>query len=275
VALRLITATLAAAILGAAPAMADTTSSSNWAGYAIHRSGVSFTRVAGTWRQPQARCAAGHRTYSALWVGLGGYSVTSNALEQIGTEADCTSSGKVSSTAWYELVPEASRSIRIGVRPGDLITATVVVNGDRVQLGLSDLTTKRSFHKTLTASAIDVSSAEWIVEAPSECYGITDCRVLPLADFGSANFEQASAAATTGHTGAISDSDWNATRITLSPGGRRFVVYPQSGATAGAASPSSLRSGGSAFNVKYSVVTVARAAVAAAARAVSAGHLYH
>jgi Peptidase A4 family len=278
VSLKLITASLTAAILGAAaPAVADTTDSSNWAGYAVHRSGTSFTRVMGTWRQPRSRCSAGRRTYSSLWVGLGGYSVTSGALEQIGTEADCTSSGKVSSTAWYELVPDASRSIQMTVQPGDLITATVLVNGARVQLGLSDLSTKQTFLKTLTASAIDVSSAEWIVEAPSECYGITNCRILPLADFGSATFRQASAQAASGHVGSISDVGWDTTRIRLAPGGRRFVLDSRTGTTAGVASPSSLRAGGSAFDVKYSVVTVARAALAATARAVSvsAGHLYH
>ena len=36
---------------------------------------------------------AGRESYSAVWVGLGGYSENASALEQIGTDADCSRSG--------------------------------------------------------------------------------------------------------------------------------------------------------------------------------------
>ncbi len=118
----------AALALATAPAAAaDATASSNWAGYAIHRAGVRYTRVLGAWKQPGATCVRGRQTFSAAWVGLGGYSTTSNALEQIGTEVDCSASGKVVSDAWYELVPAASRRIGLSVRPGDSMSATVSV----------------------------------------------------------------------------------------------------------------------------------------------------
>ncbi len=90
-----IRAGLAAAVIGAAvlfsapAALAKTTSSSNWAGYAVHHPGVSFRQVSGTWTQPDASCIAGRSSYSAAWVGIGGYKPTSPALEQIGTEVDC------------------------------------------------------------------------------------------------------------------------------------------------------------------------------------------
>ena len=45
------------------------------------------------------------RTSLAIWVGLGGYSLTSGELEQIGTEADCDAHGRASYYVWYELVP--------------------------------------------------------------------------------------------------------------------------------------------------------------------------
>ena len=104
---------VAAALLLAPPALADTTQSSNWAGYAIHKSGVTFRKVAGSWTQPSATCTPGERTFSSVWVGLGGYDERSNALEQIGTETDCSASGRVVSSAWYELVPAPSRTIRM------------------------------------------------------------------------------------------------------------------------------------------------------------------
>src|SRR4051812_6026851 len=69
----------------------DNEVSSNWAGYAISGTNLTtgaptqYTNVTGSWVQPKANCKAGE-SYSAFWVGLGGFSGTSTALEQIGTE---------------------------------------------------------------------------------------------------------------------------------------------------------------------------------------------
>jgi hypothetical protein len=243
------------AVLGglimAPSALAGTTTSSNWAGYAIHRSGVKFKRVLGTWRQPSAACVAGVPSYSSLWVGLGGYSTTSTALEQIGSEVDCSSGGKVESSAWYELVPAPSRTIKMTVRPGDELGAEVTVDGHEVTLTLHDLTRGRTFTRRVHVATVDTSSADWIVEAPSECSGSFSCQTLPLADFGTAAFSHGKAVTTVGHAGSISDRAWDLTKITLVPRGRRFIGQD---ATAGSASASAsgLAAGGSAFTVTYS-----------------------
>ena len=100
----------AAALLFAPAALADSSFSSNWAGYAVHRPGISFRKISASWKQPSAACTKGEETFSAYWVGLGGFSLNAPALEQTGTEVDCGVSGKVVSTAWYELVPAASAS---------------------------------------------------------------------------------------------------------------------------------------------------------------------
>jgi hypothetical protein len=267
--------TAAAFAIAAPSALADAVSSSNWAGYAAHRAGIRFTKVLARWTQPSAQCTAGHRAYSALWVGLGGYNASSDALEQIGTEVDCTVLGRVSSTAWYELVPAPSRGINMQVRPGDQMLATVTVTGNRVVLALRDTTTHRSFSRTFRSSSVDVSSAEWIVEAPSECTSNNTCRTLPLANFGSASFGSAQAQAVGGHSGAIADSFWDWTRIKLNPIGRRFITY--SGNGSGAAVPSALSAQGDGFSVAYSTVTqqagrMARAVTAALPRA---GYIVH
>ena len=130
----------AAALCSAPAALAQATSSSNWAGYAVHRPGVSFRQVSGTWTQPGASCIAGQSSYSAAWVGIGGYKPTSSALEQIGTEVNCTQSGKAVSTAWYELVPAPSKTVSLAVHPGDVMHAAVTVVGHQVTLDLEDLT---------------------------------------------------------------------------------------------------------------------------------------
>jgi hypothetical protein len=245
-----ILAAAALALTGAPAAVADSGYSSNWAGYAVHRSGVGFRQVVAAWKQPKASCVAGNQTYSATWVGLGGYSQTSNALEQIGTEVDCNASGRVESSAWYELVPAPSQPISLTVHPGDNMSASVTVVGHRVVVALYDATHRQGFTKALYASSIDVSSADWIVEAPSACISDNSCQTLPLANFGSETFLFSGAVSTGGHAGTISDKSWDSTQITLSPGGRRFVVYKG----AGAATPSGLSMKGSSFKVTYNHV---------------------
>jgi hypothetical protein len=264
----------AIALVCAPAALADTTSSSNWAGYAAHGSGVSYRSVQGQWRQPGLTCTRGARTYSSYWVGLGGYSQSSQALEQVGTEADCTSGGQVLLTAWYELVPAPSQPVQLTINAGDLINASVAVNGNRVTLSLIDVTRKRSFTKTVTASTLDVSSAEWIVEAPAQCVSANACQTLPLANFGTAEFLSGSAVSTRGVAGGIADTAWQTTKINLVTGGRRFVGNGGAASAVGSATPSALTSGRS-FKVSYSPVAVSSPLLARQASALRAGYLLH
>ena len=269
--------TIAAMLAVAVPtALADTVESSNWAGYAVHKPGIRFTRVVAAWRQPRATCTAGSPSFSAMWVGLGGFNQSSDALEQIGSEMDCTASGRPVSSVWYELVPAPSRTIRMTVRPGDQLAATVTVSGTRTVLALTDVTSHRTFRRAFFVANPDVSSAEWIVEAPSECINQNTCQTLPLADFGSTTFNLAQATAVGGHTGSISDPFWNDTQILLTPGGRRFVTLGGSGPTAGAAIPSGLSIKGTSFKVTFSTVTVPAAQLFARRSSVArAGYLVH
>jgi peptidase A4-like protein len=255
--------------------LADTTQSTNWAGYAVHRAGVTFHQVSARWIQPDASCVAGNPSYSSAWVGLGGYSPTSTALEQIGTELDCNAAGKVVSSAWYELVPAPSRTIPLAVRPGDVMHATVTVAGHRVVVELENLTSHHGFRRTLHTPAIDVSSAEWILEAPSECISQYSCQALPLANFGSITFDSASVVTATGTAGTIAHGGWLRTKIRLTPGAQRLIVSRNSTDTAGAAAPSALRSDGSAFDVTFAAASgQARRPLAREAR-VRAGYLKH
>jgi hypothetical protein len=237
------------ALLGpAALARADTTTSDNWSGYAAHRAGVKFRKVTAQWRQPSGICVPGHSSYSAFWVGIGGYNLTSNALEQIGSEFDCTATGHRRMSVWYELVPAPSRAIRMRVSPGDRLGASVKVSGSRVRLWLADLTRDESFTKTVVDRHVDATSAEWIAEAPSNCFSATSCQILRLADFGSVGFTGASAETTHYRWGSISNPLWNTTRIVLGSHGQRYV---SGGGLLGLASPSALRSDGHAFSVDY------------------------
>ncbi len=232
--------------------------SSNWAGYvALPSSGKArdFTGVSGTWRAPAATCTAGRETYSAAWTGLGGYGESSGALEQIGTEADCSRSGSAGYAPWWEILPASPVRISMRIRPGDEITASATVHGHDVTLRLRDLTTGARFTTTRHSSTVDLSSAEWIVEAPSVCPSSGSCTTLALADFGSVPFSGAYATAAA-HTGTITDAAWSDDAIELRQGellqstggpGRR-----QGGARVlVTATPSSASGSTGAFSVAY------------------------
>jgi hypothetical protein len=233
---------------------ASKSTSTNWSGYVAH--GVEFRRVTALWTQPKDTCTPGEHSYSAVWVGLGGYNLSSKALEQIGTEADCSGSGREISSAWYELVPAPSRGLKLIVHPGDLMAGRVTVVGDKVTLVLSDRTRHRTFKKTVIDSSLDVTSADWIVEAPSECGGDgAQCQPLALADFGSETFARARAQTATGKTRAITSRLWRTAVITLSPAdsGRRFAG--NEGTNEGESAPSSLTHAGTSFSLTYTPIS--------------------
>lgn len=241
----------AALAAAAAPALADTTVSSNWSGYAVHGTSKHYRTVTGRWRIPTPACRATPGTASAMWIGIGGYSGTSGGLEQIGTEVDCSTRGRAEYSAWSEILPAASNTLRLAVRPGNLMQATVTVVGHRVTLSLANLTTHRAVTHTQTATTIDTSSAEWILEAPSQCTTSGLCATMPLADFVKAQFSSARTTTQRGVTGTIKNANWQATAIALSPGHRRFVTQGSAASASGSATPSPLSAGGSAFTVTY------------------------
>jgi hypothetical protein len=234
--------------------------SSNWAGYAVTPLGATtsttpttpttptiptaFTSVSGNWVQPAVSCAKSKATYAAFWVGLGGFSPTSQALEQIGTEATCTTAGKAKYSMWYELVPAASVPIRFKVFPGNALAAFVKVSGTQVTLQIRNLTRKTNFTKTLTMAEPDVSAAEWIAEAPTGC-NASGCVQLPLAKFSTLTFTKASATTSDGHTGTISDATWSPTVINLEDTSSRFAAE-----TSGAL-PSPVSTDGASFAIVW------------------------
>lgn len=244
-----------AAMLAPAQAAAaeSTAVSANWAGYAVTGAAQStrFNRVAGSWTQPAGTCVQGQETYSVAWVGLGGFNQGSQALEQTGTAVDCTSSGRAVYSAWFELVPAAPVTMKLTVHPGDRIAASVAQKGRQTILQVRDLTTHAAKTAVRTISSPDLSSAEWIVEAPSLCFTSTRCTPLPLTNFGTVSFSNASVSTSQAGNSAIDARSLKVTRLELrdySQGpGRRYAasVTPASGI----ASP--LSASGNAFTVTW------------------------
>ena len=199
-----------AAAKSSAKTTAISTTSSNWSGYAVSGAADSVTNVAGTWTVPTVSTKTDG--YSAVWVGIDGYSSTS--VEQLGTGED-VSNGQATYYAWYEMYPAGSVTIAsMTVKAGDSITASVkydAANKDFV-LTMTDTTESTakspdSFTITLAASSAQRSSAEWVVEAPSSNSG-----VLTLANFGTTTFTNAYATIS-GTTGAI--DAWQSYAINL------------------------------------------------------------
>ena len=262
-----VAAVSAAAALAAPTAALDQSVSTNWSGYTATGAGstattaastMTFNDVTGTWTQPAATCNLGDPTSAATWVGLGGYSESSNALEQTGTEVDCSASGKATYSVWYEIVPHPSHSVKLKIGPGDTITASVYVTGGTdVLLQVRDRTRHTTFTQHVTVAQPDLTSADWITEAPSDCSNSGFCRTVGLADFGSVTFSKI-AAIGNGQAGTLVGNGWEYTPIQLLPQSRRarfyggFDVMPSSTAGATPASPSSDCSPAScSFTVKY------------------------
>jgi hypothetical protein len=141
----------------------------------------------------------------------------------------------------------------MAIEPGDRMSAAVTVDGATVTVALIDRTRGTRFTRTVVDHSLDVTSAEWIAEAPSDCSG-SNCTVLPLADFGTAHFLSAAATTTTGITRSLDRAPWTRTRISL---GSSFE-QSANGAdkeTAVTATPSGLGIPLGAFTVSYSTTS--------------------
>jgi hypothetical protein len=163
--------------------------STNWAGYAAAGAPGSYTSVSATWTQPAVQCGS-QNTYSAYWVGLDGD--TTNTVEQLGTEADC-SNGKSTFYSWYEMYPRGGRYATVAVVPGHTYHASVTYQGSgNFLLTLQDTSARTAPFTTLQKlNSAKLASAEAIVEAP------WSGGVLPLANFGSTTFSGVTANGTT------------------------------------------------------------------------------
>jgi hypothetical protein len=199
--------------------------------------------------QPAAVCTPFSATYSAFWVGLGGVTRNSRALEQIGSAADCGLDGVAHHYLWFELWPARPFDVSTEVAPGDTIFASVTIKKKKVTLQIRNVTRGLRFIRALRMNAPDRSSAEWIAEAPANCDLRGVCAITSLTNFGTVAFTNASATGH-GHVGPISDAAWHTTRTELQPTAptRGFVVPATN---SGVAVPTDLTPDGTSFAVTW------------------------
>ena len=228
VASRLLTVALLAG--AAAPALADTSQSSNWAGYAVHRVGrqvhegdrhLEASRTAacvGRAARPTRRCGSASAATTS----------SSQALEQIGTEVDCTAVGHVVSTAWYELVPARRTAIKMTVHPGDRVSRhRHRSSGSQVTLSLIATSRRhRSFTQGRCTPRPSTSPRRSGSSRRRRCASArTELPDAPARRTSAPPaFSSASAVATAGHRGTIADHRLGRRpRSASPPPGRQFV----------------------------------------------------
>ncbi len=161
--------------------------------------------------QPAAN-AAGQLSDCVVWVGIDGFSDRHRGADRHAVD---NQNGMTSYHAWYEMYPAGMVEIP---RPpadqalGTAITASVQYNvaghPGEFQLSLTDSTTGKSYTVYESEPSATMTSAEWIVEAP------TSGSILPLPSFGREPFTSATATIDA-TSGPIDDSAWQAAQINL------------------------------------------------------------
>jgi Peptidase A4 family len=201
--------------------------SRNWSGYAATNG--SYTGVSATWTVPQP-ATTGAPGVGATWVGIGG--VNSTDLIQAGTQDVANGGGQSEYQAWIETLPQASRQVPLAVSPGDSVTVSINEQGAGTglwQIAIKNNTSGKSYQTNVRYNSSE-SSAEWVEEAP-----VGNGSLLPLDDFSSVNFTQATAVQ-------------NGQTVNLTQSGARPITM-LNGVGEALAVPSAIGSDGTSFDV--------------------------
>jgi Peptidase A4 family len=202
--------------------------STNWSGYLATNG--SFTGVSGSWTATLATGSGSTTSADSSWIGIGG--VTTSDLIQVGTQNVITANGQVSTSAFYEMLPNGSQPVPgVTVSPGDSMTASISeVSSGQWTISITDKTDGQS--DTITVSyASSLSSAEWIEEDPSFSFR----RQIPFDNFHEAFF-----------TGGLTVSNGSAVNIAASTAQPVTMVNNTDQTVA---APSAIGSDGASFTV--------------------------
>ena len=140
--------------------------------------------------QPQTTTPDTGYADASFWVGLGGQ--MDPRLAQIGTDSFAQSGAAPVYDTWYEMYRKPSVELDpnvISVRPGDLVTASVIeTSHGRFRLVLVNHTTHQRFAVAQTGLGVATTAGAVIAELPASSYK------LALAHFGSVAFTNCSVA---------------------------------------------------------------------------------
>jgi hypothetical protein len=137
--------------------------SKNWSGY--FATGGQFTSVSGTFNVPAVSPAATDADTSE-WVGIDGANNTS--LIQAGVEEFYSHSlNQVQVRAWWEILPAFEQFVPLTVSSGDQVTVAIGQQSNGSWLIQIDDRTNGQRWQTTRSYSGPLTSAEWIVEAPT------------------------------------------------------------------------------------------------------------
>lgn len=214
----------------ASGSVADSYNSANWSGYMAN--GDNITSITANWTVPEVIGNNQTKTGDATWIGIGG--ITNSDLIQIGTQDTISANGQVSSSAFYEILPAAPRTIdTVSILPGSSMAASInQIQPGLWQINLTDLSTQEIFSSYVIYQS-SRSSAEWIEEDPTAASN----QLLPLDNFGMVSFT----------SGSTTVNGFNAN--ILSSHAQPITMVNQSKLIM--AKPSSTMSSGTSFNVSW------------------------
>ena len=152
--------------------------SSNWAGYVAQ--GGPYTEVSGVFNvasllAPQPTVCQSYITgtnasqcSASEWIGIDGYSQSSTSIIQTGIVlSPIPGSNNYTINAWWETYPNPSVFISsLTVSPNDVINASIAqISPGNWSISLDDVTSGQTYSIAVSYTG-QLSSAEWIVEAP-------------------------------------------------------------------------------------------------------------
>ncbi|MFL5823913.1 MAG: G1 family glutamic endopeptidase [Solirubrobacteraceae bacterium] len=189
--------------------------SNNWFGYnqgALESGGKIFHSITAGWRVPRAsRHGKRHAEYSSDWIGIGGGCVdrgcglTDGTLIQTGTEQDVPAHGTPAYSAWWEIIPGPSLTIRkLHIRPGDRIRASIqeVLPLSNVwRITIRDVSRREAYTVSVPYTSTQ-DTAEWIEETPLILSSQPGFAALP--NLSSPRFDRAT---TNGHPARLKRSE--------------------------------------------------------------------
>lgn len=176
---------------GAAPGIANATST-NWSGAAVFSpAGKPYRFVGGQWTVPSPNTTANGSYYASEWVGIDGWN--SNDVLQAGTETAITKLSFVTVTqvyTWWEWFPAGE--VRIGnlpVSPGDVMYCLICADTARhATVSFSNQSQGVGTRFDITppkGTSLTGNVAEWIVERPNVSGSVAN-----LTDYAACYFDE-------------------------------------------------------------------------------------
>jgi hypothetical protein len=168
---------------------------------------------------------------------LDGFVGKPDSVEQGGIGADCSTAGRATYYAWWEMFPEPETRATLSVRPGDSVTAAVSYDAARkdFRITLIDNTSGGRFSVTRRCPAVKINkkavtcprnSAEAISEAPATGTSVQKVVIAHLSDYDAVSFGGIAIADASGRRGTLVSAHWNTTKIIQLRSSGAIVALP-------------------------------------------------